>query len=641
MCGLTLAALLFAAAPAIAQRTSWSISGPRGDATSETPAWLFIAASGACPSTEIFLYGAGVLVSNDRGATWRPPSFDDFIFAQDPADPRVLYVEGTSGLERTDDGGKTFVSIQEGIGRRVLSVAIDPFDTRTIYAGVDAGCITMCLPPGGIYKSIDRGAHWTHLSFPDVDVGYLDTDPFQEGVVYANWLRSDDGGTTWEELGTPTIPFVVRSVPSLLYGFSFDYLGDATILASTDRGRTWVPVGGPLPFAQALASSPGDPRVLLVGTYQSGIFRSTDGGVTWKATDLDTGQVVSLAFDFCDPSLVYASGADRQGREFFLSRDGGVHFERQGVFLADVSSVAIDPNVPSTVYTAGSGGVFRSSDAGAHWSDGNGIGVSELAVDSSSRVFGASGSQVASSKDGGETWAFSTVSPEPYLAISSIAFGRTSDVFAGTNQGLMRSRDNGEHWGTVLDGSVGRLASSTGEASVIFASRDEIPVNPISRSSDEGETWQTCGPMPIWRVSALASARDANVLYVAGAGEFGDTWLFRSADGCSGFPTLAWKGRITSIAASPVDDSTVYVAGSRENCDDGTSCGNGVWMSRDAGETWSALLRPRPDCEVTKISSAPDGSMIHAASACGEVDVRTEPAMILPVSAPVALRVGR
>jgi photosystem II stability/assembly factor-like uncharacterized protein len=581
------------------------------------------------------------VVSTDQGGSWKRTKFDGIVYAQDPNDPQVLYLDAESGLSRSDDGGETFVSIQAGISKRVESVAVDPFDSRTIYAGVDAGCMTMCLPPGGVYKSVDKGAHWTHLSFPDVDVPFLDVDPFQEGVVYANGSRSDDAGATWEELGSPgPIPFVVRSVPSLLYGFSFDYAGNSTVLASNDRGRTWVPRGGPLPYAQVLASDPVDSNVILVGTYQSGIFRSTDGGQSWKPTDFESGQVVSIAFDPCDSARVYASGADREGREFFVSRDAGAHFTRLGVFPAQVSDVAVDPGTPSVVYAEDRfGHFFRSDDAGQHWSAGLEMPLSGLVVDAASRVFGASGSRVAFSDDRGQTWSYSTISSDPYFAVTSIASGGGDDVIAGSNQGIWLSADAGIHWESSLEADVDLLTSSGGDHPVVYASLSGTPVNPVLRSADEGDSWQSCGPMPVWTVSALAAAPGkADVVYVAGAGESGDTWLFRSADGCGGFLALPWSGQVSSIAVSPIDSSRICLAGNRTGCGSEAVCGNGVWMSRDAGETWSALVRPASDCEVTRVSATPDDLMLHAASACGEIDIDLVPLRVAPAppsSAPV------
>jgi len=194
----------------------------------------------------------------------------------------------------------------------------------------------------------------------------------------------------------------VAGVPAQEHVF---YIGavNGGVWKTQDAGRTWQPIfdSEPTQSIGAIAVAPSDPNVLYVGSGEgllrpdlsvgNGIYRSSDGGVSWSHRGLtDAQQIPELAVDPGDPNRVFAAvlghpyGPSSE-RGIYRSLDGGASWER--VLYRDEntggSAVAIDPAEPQTVYAAlwqsrlgpwedknefqgTGGGLFKSSDGWQH-----------------------------------------------------------------------------------------------------------------------------------------------------------------------------------------------------------------------------------------------------------------------------------
>jgi len=265
-----------------------------------------------------------------------------------------------------------------------------------------------------------------------------------------------DGKLTWRNIG-PNIggrAVAVAGVPSQRNLF---YMGsvDGGVWESTDYGVAWHNItDGKWPSASdsvgAIAVAPSDAKVLYVGTGETdirndmitgdGIFKSVDGGKTWKYAGLrDTRTTSAIVVDPHDPNTVYAASmghvfAPNPDRGVFKSTDGGKSWHK--VLFVDDKTGAIDlvmdPRNPSVLYAAmwqaqrtpwslddgGAGsGLYKSTDGGAHWTNlshhpglprgvlGR-IGVDVAASDPKIvyAIIQAKGGGVFRSTDGGATW---------------------------------------------------------------------------------------------------------------------------------------------------------------------------------------------------------------------------------------------
>src|SRR5579864_4522743 len=149
--------------------------------------------------------------------------------------------------------------------------------------------------------------------------------------------------------------------------------------AGVDRWTSIAPDGGAV---TALAVGPGDAGVLYAATETSGVFRSTDGGLSWlpARTGLPAGFVDALAIGGPDgrtlaAKVVTLSVDDNQPEKLFVSTDGGDHWvERQppaASVLSFLAALAVSPGPAATLYLVanpGNGGaLFESADRGVTW----------------------------------------------------------------------------------------------------------------------------------------------------------------------------------------------------------------------------------------------------------------------------------
>jgi photosystem II stability/assembly factor-like uncharacterized protein len=269
-----------------------------------------------------------------------------------------------------------------------------------------------------------------------------------------------------------------------------------------DYGRTWDPIFDDAPTGSIgdLAVSPSHPEIIYVGTGEGlhrpdlavgdGIFKSTDGGKTWKHVGLgDVQQVGRIIVHPQNPDIVFVAGlghpyGPNEERGVFRTRDGGETWEK--VLYVDhntgAAAVEIDPSQPDTLYAAmwehrvapwengrfsgGNSGLYKSTDGGSTWQQlteglpttDQGLGriAIGIAPSDSNRIYilvnPRQGRGVFRSDDGGETWT-RTVSDRRLGGEIRVHPERPDVVFVG-NIASYRSDDAGKTW-TSIKGAPG------------------------------------------------------------------------------------------------------------------------------------------------------------------------------------------
>jgi photosystem II stability/assembly factor-like uncharacterized protein len=364
-----------------------------------------------------------------------------------------------------------------------------------------------------LYVSDDGAATWRALVGPtSVAPRNLLVDRAQ-GDVYiedagAAW-RSPDLGDTWiKEAGG--LRFLTFDPRNSAIRWGTDGVAEALYRRDADGTfsvvRRWVAAN-----VEALAVSPHDGSI-WVGSHNSGVETSADGGATWQT--LDSGlpfstrinrrefEVVSLAFDPEVAGLVYAaaSNADNFGR-----RTGGVFVKRPNEsrwvqltadppMQSDVRTVVVDPRDRRRVYAGTTNqGLIRSVDAGASWHIVLAAPpVSSIAFDPNRPgVMYAAADTIYRSLDAGATWIRadagyrSSVSPrrivvEPRQSRIIVAPDSFGDVpFAmqlSTDGGLSARGEYRRYWATYLEGRwrpADVAASAVGPAVVLLTRRND------------------------------------------------------------------------------------------------------------------------------------------------------------------------
>jgi hypothetical protein len=268
--------------------------------------------------------------------------------------------------------------------------------------------------------------------------------------------------------------------------------------------KTWTPIGPSGIWVRALAVDPGTPANVYAGTAGEGIYVSRDGGVTWADKNLGlTGfYVEAFAVDPQRPTTVYAAAMPVNGwgsgvtvhRCVYKSVDRGDTWTPTGTISAPylyLRDLAIEPSQPATVYAVGFGGVFKSTDGGARWTEKiQGLPerlVNTIAIDplsSSTLYVGTEHDGVYKSIDGGENWSpandgltASGTGAVDELAVDAVT---PSIVYAQTSDGIYKSTDGAANW-IWKRHRCGPLLLDPSSPSTVWAG--------ICRSTNGGDNW--------------------------------------------------------------------------------------------------------------------------------------------------------
>ena len=336
---------------------------------------------------------------------------------------------------------------------------------------------------------------------------------------------------------------------------------------STD-GRSWQPISpepGPA-LADAIAASPSfqrDRTLFVAG--RTGLFRSSDAGVTWRH-GLDgevLGVAVSPAFEQ-DSTLFIGTGQDGVIR----SDDGGVNWYGANSGLLDLSAlaVALSPRFAEdrTAFVGMASGLYRSRNGARSWREVN-LGLNEPAV------------QVLE------------VSPR---------FGEDRLVLAGTEaHGLLRSVDGGARFAEVPELSergISALTISTSGRTVVVAAGSEI-----MRSDDGGATWTSLTEAPGLVLGLALLPTPAGEALVAGLHRLGIARLdlegrWQPANDGLRASLLTW------LTPSPRfgEDRTLY----------GLSLDEGLLISRDGGRAWERHWPEEADPAIAALAVVASGA---------------------------------
>jgi photosystem II stability/assembly factor-like uncharacterized protein len=567
---------------------------------------------------------AGVFVTSDQGAGWRPLNGGLIVNEVIPSVLSIAVwgdtlIAGTDGrgMFRSINGGASWYQVPSSpVGLKVPALAVGS-------GGWIAGATT------GLFRSVDGGVTWqaTALQSPVAAIAQSG-DVIAAGGKGGVFVTSDDGAS-WRSSKVGLLDTTIRAL-SMAGNLLIAISGRSGVFRSIDAGLTWSASNSGLTITEfngEAVSVAAYAAVAVVGS-SSGVYVSTDDGAHWAATaalpkanaqfqgykalaltsagNLFAGAYGDNEFVSATHGLgVYSTGF--QGGEW-APTNAGLSFNSFYLFGGAAAGTFVYAGTGSTSIFDARTALYRSSDDGGNWSgrDQDQITSRSLVASGDTLIAGtvtysADKSGIALSTDFGTSWVMRTELSWRTLFSTAFdskmgvaAFMRNGDdvVVALQNSAVYHSTDLGTTWTAALTGPTDQTAMFLADGVDVLAAT----VHGVFRTTDRGMHWaaDTAG-MGGMNVNALVMA-GSTLLAAAG----------RTSTGGAGSGIWAhegghWVQRTGGLPAQLDVNDLLAVRGAIV-----AASSAGVFVSHDAGGTWREVRHRSDDAAVTTLAATND-----------------------------------
>ena len=540
-----------------------------------------------------------------------------------PGNPFTYYFGAVAGgVWRTTDGGVSWQPISDhSMIASIGAIAVSESNPNVIYVGTGESCLRGNISYGdGMYKTTDGGKTWQHIGLTDTrHIAHVWIDPRDPDHVLVAALA-----TLWPEVASaafsapptaarPGTRFFTRTTKSGAIDLSVDPHNSNVMFAalyqiqrlpwglesggpgsglyrSIDGGNTWKHLEGHgLPdgilgrIGVSISGADSNRVYALIESKESGLYRSDDGGETWSRTNDDqriTQRAWYFTHIFADPKSVDTVYMLNTG--MFRSTDGGKTLNLLPAPHGDHHGFWIDPQNPNRLINGNDGGATISVDGGKSWSTQYNQPTAQfyhVAADNDFlyKVYGAQQDN-------------STIG----------ILSRTDDGYIGR-----------QHWFDAGGGESGYLAPDPRDSNIIYAGSGSGVVTRLDRRSNQEQditVWPEdtsghgAGDLKYrlgWTMPIVISPHDPNVIYTSAERIFkttdeGRSWTAISPDltrndkskqVSAGGPltkdntSVEYYDTVFTIAESPVQKDLLWAG-----TDDGL-----IHISRDGGKNWKNI----------------------------------------------------
>jgi photosystem II stability/assembly factor-like uncharacterized protein len=573
-----------------------------------------------------------------------------------PGDPTTYYFGATGGgVWKSTDGAMTWSSVFDKEGTSSIgSLAVAASNPNTVYVGTGEACLRGNISHGdGIYKTLDGGKNWKNVGLKDSRaVGKVIVNPNNPDIVFVAALghpfgpnpergifRTLDGGKTWEKVlykdentGGIDVAFDPHN-PNILFAALWEVRRTPWTLSSggpgsglyrsSDGGTTWKRIEdkngketglpkGPYGRIGVSVAANSDRIYALIQAADGGLYRSDDGGDTWQLVNGSHSLIqrswyyMHVIADPQDRETVYVMDVDA-----YRSSDGGRSFNKIKVPHGDNHGLWIDPKNTNRMIASNDGGVTVTLDGGKTWSRQNNQPTAQFYhVIADTRT--------------------------PYYIYGAQQDNSTVGIASRSDDGFIDTPD----WYPVGGGEAGYIAPYPPDPNVVYAADYEGLITRFDKRNGQlrNITNQTHlsdagGAAPLehrfqWTSPVMISPHDPETLYHAGEQLFKTTdggvhWEAISPDLTrndkskqqpSGGPInlddsgTEYYDTIFALAESPVTKEVIWAG-----TDDGL-----IQITRDGGKNWTNVT-PKDLLEWSRISQI-DASPFDAGTAYVAVD---------------------
>ena len=522
----------------------------------------------------------GLWISHDAGRTWT----EVLLFkgqpvqalAQAPSDPRILFTGTLEGVYRSADSGATWTQISPPGSHEIHeieSLAIDPADPDIVYAG------TWHLP----WKTTDGGKSWRNIKqgiIEDSDVFSIIVDSDHPNIVYlsacSGIYKSEDAGLLFHRIqGIPSEARRTRVLMQDPENRAIVYAGTTEGLYKTlDAGKTFERMTDSDVVVNDVYIDPANSNHVLLATDRGGVLSSNDAGKTFTPsnTGISERKIAALLVDRNDPRRLYAGVVnDKQSGGVFRSSDGGAHWEQlasgldgRDVFaLAETKDGVLVAGTSHGIFVLGGAADPSSSDT-APPAEGDASGAAGDASTWQPRnIIANTLLKTATENLSGDKVNIEKQVNAPVVQMESLvnALDVSGDVWvAATSYGLFTSKDQGATWqgGPVM--GQGNFLSVAAHGDDLVAVRDTSVVV----SHDGGQSWWPVGvPTMLTHIHCVAFAPDGVLWLGAREGVYftrnlGKTWMWIHRLPLNDIDDLSYDPVSRRILVSSQADDQIY-----------------------------------------------------------------------------------
>ena len=570
-----------------------------------------------------------------------------------PGDLTTYYFGATGGgVWKSTDGAMTWSPVFDKEGTSSIgSIAVANSNHNVLYVGTGEACIRGNISHGdGVYRSLDGGKTWKNVGLRDSRaIGKVIINPSNPDIVFVAALghpygpntergifRTTDGGKTWEKVlykdentGGIDVAFDPHN-PNILFAalwqarrtsWSMSSGGPGSgLYRSNDGGTTWKRLAehglpkGPYGKIGVAVAANSDRVYALIEAHNpdGGLYRSDDSGESWQLVNPDHSlwqrpwYYMHVIADPRDENVLYIMDVDA-----YKSTDGGHLFNKVKIPHGDNHGLWIDPLNPRRMIASNDGGVTVTLDGGKNWTREDNQPTAQF-------------------------YHVITDTATPYRVYGPQQDSGTVAITSRSDDGSIDRSD----WYEVGGGEAGYIAPDPRDPNIVYAAdyqgnitRYDRHIGQVKAITEQPELSDAHGAANLehrfqWTAPVMLSPHDPNTLY------HGAEQLFKSTDGgmhwqaispdltrndkekqkaSGGDITLDDSGTeyfdtIFALAESPITRGLLWVG-----TDDGL-----IQLTKDEGKTWSNIT-PKDMPEWSRISQI-DASPFDAGTAYVAVD---------------------